>query len=250
MDLLDCNMLDLIKGPACSIDVCLSLIHQLLAALEHVHSLGLIHRDIKPENCLIDKQTMKLKLADFGSARMPSSHSQLTEYVATRWYRPPEVLIGMSGYGAPIDVWAVGCVAYELITKVPLFPGRDQYDQMQRIRELITPGNSGDPRTLFPEFRPDVADLLAKLLAFNPEDRITAKMAMSHPAFGCMASLPPVATKSAPRTPIDRAVRPKLFVPRHPIAIAKVRVPSRYLPMDRGRMRNGTEKRLPALRAY
>lgn len=100
----------------------------MILALEFCHRNNIVHRDIKPENILVNKEG-HLKLCDFGFARSINPHSNdLTEYVATRWYRPPELLLGIRDYGAPIDMWAVACIMAELIDGDPLFPGDNEVD--------------------------------------------------------------------------------------------------------------------------
>ena len=104
------------------------LIYQLFLAIDHTHRAGIYHRDIKPENILISNDTMKL--ADFGSCRSVYSKQPLTEYISTRWYRPPECLLTEGRYGYKMDLWAAGCVMYELCTLKPLFPGSNELDQV------------------------------------------------------------------------------------------------------------------------
>lgn len=108
------------------------LLFQILLALNHCHSQGVIHRDIKPENLLVSNKGV-LKLCDFGFARMFKPGLKLTEYVSTRWYRAPELLVGGKDYKLPVDVWSVGCVLYEMITGQPLFPGVNDADTLFKI---------------------------------------------------------------------------------------------------------------------
>lgn len=120
--------------------------YQILRALLHIHSAGVVHRDIKPSNILVNKDCT-LKLCDFGLSRggpayRGSSEHKLTEYVVTRYYRAPEVILLSSDYGAPIDIWAVGCVLAELIARKPLFKGKDPMDQITQIFKVLgSPGN-------------------------------------------------------------------------------------------------------------
>lgn len=96
-----------------------------------------MHRDIKPENILISPNGV-VKLCDFGFARFVNSPNEsCTDYVATRWYRAPELLVGDPRYGRPIDIWAVGCLYAEMVVGNPLFPGDSDVDQLYRITKIL-----------------------------------------------------------------------------------------------------------------
>jgi len=91
-----------------------SMIYQLVKSIDYCHKHNIVHRDVKPENLLISKQGA-LKLCDFGFARpLPSHGGDMTDYVATRWYRSPELLLSDNDYGKPVDMWAIGCIMGEL----------------------------------------------------------------------------------------------------------------------------------------
>lgn len=109
------------------------ILWQTLKAVEFCHANNIIHRDVKPENILVSKQGV-VKLCDFGFARSLSGPGAVyTDYVATRWYRAPELLVGDTQYGPPVDVWAIGCVFAEMLTSRPLWPGRSDIDQLYHI---------------------------------------------------------------------------------------------------------------------
>jgi len=211
MDLMDQNGYEFIQkrnGPT-PVYESLLLTYQLLSALEHIHSKDLIHRDVKPENCFINPSKMELKLGDFGSARNLKSDKPLTEYITTRWYRPPECLLTNGVYGTPIDVWAAGCMLFEFLTGKPMFPGKNAIDQINRIHYTL---GSPEPEELakfgpaeklqditFPHYKqhgiksmlpksidPQIVDLLSKLLAYFPCDRISASEALCHPVFSLL----------------------------------------------------------------
>lgn len=106
---------------------------QVISAIEFCHSHNVIHRDVKPENILISAKQV-VKLCDFGFARSIAGPGELyTDYVATRWYRSPELLVGDPNYGKPVDIWAVGCLLSEMLTGEPLFPGDSDIDQLHHI---------------------------------------------------------------------------------------------------------------------
>lgn len=183
--------------------------YQILRGLEYLHSKNVIHRDLKPRNILINGNC-DLKLADFGLARLytkndDSKIAAMTEYVTTRWYRAPEILVGWNKYSAAIDMWAAGTILAELISRKPLFPGTDSLHQLQIIMDGIgRPPESFITRCRKPVFRqlirdsdtfpvnkslsdcysyatPASVDLLIQLLKFIPEKRLTASQAVNHP---------------------------------------------------------------------
>ena len=105
------------------------IIYQLLKAIKYMHSGGVLHRDLKPSNLLLNKECL-CKVADFGLARSIASLKRdagpspvLTDYVATRWYRAPEILLGSTAYSTGVDLWTIGCILGELVNGKPIFPG-------------------------------------------------------------------------------------------------------------------------------
>nr|AAR04351.1 putative MAPK [Tetrahymena thermophila] len=181
-------------------------VYQILRGLLYIHSANVIHRDLKPSNILLNKNC-DLKICDFGLARgFEEPGESLTEYVITRWYRAPEVILNASEYNQAVDIWSVGCITAELLGRTPLFPGENYLDQVQRVIAVLgTPtqedmayiGNqdaikyikSQPKRTkqswqsLYPKANPLALDLLSKMLTFNPEKRYTVKECIEHPYF-------------------------------------------------------------------
>ncbi|KAL7259021.1 hypothetical protein ACSBR1_005013 [Camellia fascicularis] len=178
-------------------------LYQILRGLKYVHSANVLHRDLKPSNLLLNANC-DLKIGDFGLARTTSETDFMTEYVVTRWYRAPELLLNCSEYTAAIDIWSVGCILGEIMTRQPLFPGKDYVHQLRLITELI--GSPDDaslgflrsdnarryvrqlpqyPRqqfsARFPNMSPGAADLLEKMLVFDPNKRIAVEGALCHP---------------------------------------------------------------------
>mmetsp|Transcript_9021 Transcript_9021/g.40857 ORF Transcript_9021/g.40857 Transcript_9021/m.40857 type:complete len:227 (-) Transcript_9021:1957-2637(-) len=118
------------------------VMYQLFKALKYMHSAELLHRDIKPSNILLNSEC-QVKIADFGLARslaqMPDTQSAnpiLTDYVATRWYRAPEILLGSTRYTFGVDMWSSGCILGELLGGKPIFPGTSTMNQLDRIMEV------------------------------------------------------------------------------------------------------------------
>ncbi|KAH1263535.1 Cyclin-dependent kinase C-2 [Glycine max] len=174
---------------------------KLLTGLHYCHVNQVLHRDIKGSNLLIDNEG-NLKLADFGLARSFSNdqNANLTNRVITLWYRPPELLLGTTKYGPAVDMWSVGCIFAELLQGKPIFPGKDEPEQLNKIYELCGapnevnwPGVSKIPyynkfmptrpmkrrlRDVFRHFDHHALELLEKMLTLDPSQRITAKDAL------------------------------------------------------------------------
>nr|GMD12481.1 mitogen-activated protein kinase homolog NTF6 [Ipomoea batatas] len=184
-------------------DHCQYFLYQLLRGLKYIHSANVLHRDLKPSNLLLDANC-DLKICDFGLARTTSETDFMTEYVVTRWYRAPELLLNCSEYTAAIDIWSVGCILMEIIKREPLFPGRDYVQQLALITELLGTPEDSDlgflrsdnarryvkqlphvPKQPFSQKFPDVSalaiDLAEQMLVFDPAKRITVEDALNHP---------------------------------------------------------------------
>ncbi|XP_067932601.1 cyclin-dependent kinase 18-like [Watersipora subatra] len=183
---------------------------QLLRGLAFCHKRRVLHRDLKPQNLLINEKG-ELKLADFGLARAKSIPTKTySNEVVTLWYRPPEVLLGLTDYSSQIDMWGVGCIFYEMASGSPLFPGSTIEDELHLIfktlgtpNEQTMPGVTSNPEfkpyeyptyrpeptvAIAPRFDTDAADLFSKLLIYNKDKRIVAQPAMLHPYFSSLGS--------------------------------------------------------------
>jgi cyclin-dependent kinase-like len=136
---VDKNLLELLQEHPKGLDPGLikKLIYQMCKSVKYLHNLNIVHRDIKPENLLVD-EAHRLKLCDFGFARtIKSNQEKLTDYVATRWYRSPELLITSGYYGPEVDYWAIGCIMGELADGDPMFPGDNEIDQLNMIQKVL-----------------------------------------------------------------------------------------------------------------
>uniref|UniRef100_A0A3Q3GD35 Cyclin-dependent kinase-like 5 n=1 Tax=Labrus bergylta TaxID=56723 RepID=A0A3Q3GD35_9LABR len=203
------NMLELLEELPNGVptDKARSYIYQLIRAIHWCHKHDIVHRDIKPENLLISSDDV-LKLCDFGFARNLSegTDANYTEYVATRWYRSPELLLG-APYGKAVDMWSVGCILGELSDGQPLFPGESEIDQLFTIQKVLGPlppeqmklfyNNPrfhglrfpavNHPQTLERRYLGIIGggllDLLKNLLLLNPTERFLTEQSLNHHAF-------------------------------------------------------------------
>lgn len=183
--------------------------YQLLKSLKYMHSGQMLHRDIKPSNILLNSDC-QVKVCDFGLARGITQQGDsganpvLTDYVATRWYRAPELLLGSTAYTKGVDQWSVGCILGELLTGKPIFPGTSTMNQLERVIEVTGRPSAEDIEAvkspyaatmldqltstrgrrlseMFPSASKEALDLMKCCLQFNPNKRISAKDGLRHP---------------------------------------------------------------------
>ncbi|XP_038835897.1 cyclin-dependent kinase-like 5 isoform X2 [Salvelinus namaycush] len=237
------NMLELLEElpNGAPPDKARAYIYQLIKAIHWCHKNEIVHRDIKPENLLISSEDV-LKLCDFGFARNLSegSDANYTEYVATRWYRSPELLLG-APYGKAVDMWSVGCILGELSDGQPLFPGESEIDQLFTIQKVLGPLPAEQMKLFYnnPRFHglrfPSVnhptslerrylailsglmLDLMKNLLLLVPSDRYLTEQSLNHPAFQPLRLLeqpapappspnPPRSSKRKPHSHMENTV--------------------------------------------
>ncbi|SCU99929.1 LANO_0F04390g1_1 [Lachancea nothofagi CBS 11611] len=211
-ELMDTDLHRVIATQTLSDDHIQYFVYQMLRGLKCLHAAEVIHRDLKPSNLLVNANC-DVKLCDFGLARCAGTgvgskngdSGQMTEYVATRWYRAPEVMLTAAEYTFAMDLWSCGCILAELLLRRPLFPGKDYRHQLLLIFQVIGSPTSKDLecvrskralqylstlprypsnralRGLLPEANPEGMDLLERMLVFDPRRRITAAQALKHP---------------------------------------------------------------------
>nr|XP_009484848.1 PREDICTED: serine/threonine-protein kinase MAK isoform X1 [Pelecanus crispus] len=214
-----------------------NMMYQILQGLAFIHKHGFFHRDMKPENLLCIGPEL-VKIADFGLARELRSQPPYTDYVSTRWYRAPEVLLRSSIYSSPIDMWAVGSIMAELYTLRPLFPGTSEVDEIFKICQVLgTPKKSDWPegyhlasamnfrfpqcvpislKTLIPNASNEAIQLMSDMLNWNPKKRPTASQALKYPYFQVGQVLGPPPQYLEKQTPIKpvQPTEPKPTLPK------------------------------------
>ncbi|CAB3402944.1 unnamed protein product [Caenorhabditis bovis] len=176
---------------------------QLFRAIRFLHSGNVLHRDLKPSNVLLDADC-RVKLADFGLARSLSSKMpDLTEYVATRWYRSPEILLAAKQYTKGVDMWSLGCILAEMLIGRALFPGSSTINQIERIMNTISKPSRADIASIGSYYAASVlekmpqnprkpiesiisssspaVDMIQRLLIFAPHKRMNVEQCLVHP---------------------------------------------------------------------
>ncbi|OCT80531.1 serine/threonine-protein kinase ICK [Xenopus laevis] len=181
-----------------------NIMFQILQGLAYIHKYGFFHRDLKPENLLCMGPEL-VKIADFGLARETRSRPPYTDYVSTRWYRAPEVLLRSTNYNSPIDMWAVGCIMAEIYTLRPLFPGSSEVDTIFKICQVLgTPKKSdwvdgfqlasvmnfrwpqcvpSNLKTLMPNASAEGIQVMRDMLQWDPKKRPNASQALRYSYF-------------------------------------------------------------------
>lgn len=212
-ELMDTDLHQIIRSPQpLSDDHVQYFLYQVLRGLKYIHSANILHRDLKPSNLLVNANC-DLKICDFGLARTSNREKEfMTEYVVTRWYRAPELLLSCCEYTTSIDVWSVGCIFAELLGRKPLFPGKDYVHQLNLITKVIgspsddeldfitsekakryirsLPKNERlDFHKLWPHANNTAVDLIDKMLVFDPTKRITVEEALEHPYLASLHDL-------------------------------------------------------------
>lgn len=190
-----------------------SIMKQMFYGLEYCHSKNIVHRDLKPENILFTEDD-RVKICDFGSSKFIYEDTKSTPYIVSRYYRAPELLLGMNNYNEKIDIFAAGCIFAELFTLTPLFPGKTEglqlFEHMSVLgnpkkgyfekftipesfvnyfknMEQIEPANIkkilNEKRNYSDKDINKAANLLLKLICWEPEERLSAHDALEHEFF-------------------------------------------------------------------
>jgi len=201
------------------------IMRQVLAGLEMCHKNNFFHRDIKPENLLMLGTTVKI--ADFGCAREIRSRPPFTDYVSTRWYRAPELLLRSTVYNSPVDMWACGCIMAELFAKRNLFPGKNDIDTLFKIVNILgTPNSQTWPeglrmakakginfpnssgihlQSIMPNASEDALRLMTDLLKYDSNKRPSSVQALNYPFFSKHPDTTPASTIPS-RAPAPQSV--------------------------------------------
>lgn len=204
-DLMETDLRQIIKSDQPLTDQHIQyFLYQILRGLKYIHSSNVLHRDLKPGNILLNSDC-ELKICDFGLSRgvdFDNNALMSTTYVATRWYRAPELLTMWRKASKSMDIWSVGCIFGELLGRTALFPGKNYLHQLDLIISFLgTPSSQDivgcdkakkyimalppkqkvDLKLKFPNANTSALDLLEKMLQFNPEKRPTVEECLEHP---------------------------------------------------------------------
>ncbi|KAK4793965.1 hypothetical protein SAY86_011959 [Trapa natans] len=200
---MECNLYQLIKGrdrPFSEAEV-RNWCFQVFQGLAYMHHRGYFHRDLKPENLLVSKE--KIKIADFGLAREVNSEPAHTEYVSTRWYRAPEILLQSYQYNFKVDMWAIGAIMAEVFSLRPLFRGisvigtltQESWPEGLRLAKAInyqfTKSAGVRLSALIPSASSESINLITSLCSWDPCKRPTAAEAIQHSFFQSCFYIPP-----------------------------------------------------------
>lgn len=244
---------------------------QLLKGLSIIHKQGFFHRDLKPDNLMWDSNKI-LKICDFGLAREIRSRPPFTEYLGTRWYRAPELVLRSKFYNSPVDIWAAGVIMAEMYLQKPLFPGNTETDQLFKIclilgtpteqswpdwpkltRGMKIPSNpSGHLSNLITNACPEAINMIHQMLQFDPAKRPSANQLLSHEFFNGNEAPPPMSfdNESSEKTAvISKPDIPKLAKPmesliRHNSATIPNQSPKEILKKsETGRVSSSTSKK-------
>ena len=208
------KIMDGLKGEKLPIDTVKLYLYEMLKGINYIHKHKILHRDLKPQNLLINTNGV-LKICDFGLARGFGVPIRIyTNEVVTLWYRAPDILLGSKMYDTSVDIWSIGCIFAEMILGIPMFLGKNENEQLDRIFNLLgTPNDNEYPwlkespewngyinsetfkkyekqdiRKIYPNINDnDSYDLLEKMIVFDPDKRISAEEALKHPYFNSIS---------------------------------------------------------------
>lgn len=201
-NLMGTDLNNVLKTQELSEDQIIFFTYQILRGLKYLHSANIVHRDLKPGNLTVN-ENCELRIIDFGLAR--SEREEMTGYVATRWYRAPEIMLKWMHYTKAVDLWSVGCIVAEMYTHRALFPGSDHVNQLNRILEVagfpsekllsqvnedartyLVRNQDRPPRVDFSQYfheiqSPAAISLIDKMLQLDPSERLSCEQALEHP---------------------------------------------------------------------
>ena len=199
--------------------------YQMFCGLNYIHGMGITHRDMKPQNILVDQSSGILKICDFGSAKQLTGKEPSVSYIASRFYRAPELMYNCQYYTNKIDIWAAGCIICEcLLTGIPIFRGRTSIGQLHEIARIIGQPKPEDLLTFkhdnvdissirqittlkerLPAFTPpDILDLISSIFKYDPTQRPTALECMKHPCFDELFQKIHMLPNNRPFPPLER----------------------------------------------